>query len=225
MFPIFAKKWFAFSLALDITSETIPLLIPSRPPAAAHPLTLSLYAMASQPDLYAKIQVEADALFENGDPTGEDFNPSSIDVTHRFLMECLRIYPIVPMSMRDVMNSCLVEGYELPVGSRVIIAQTASHYMEDAFPDPFKFDIDRYLPPRSEHTSPGYAPYGLGTHKCLGSRWMELQLAVNVLMVAHYFNIVVFPSNYKLRFNPLPSMKPSKKLRFRIAERRRDINV
>ena len=52
----------------------------------------------------------------------------------------------------------------------------------------------------------------------LGSRWMDLQLAVNVLMIAHYFILEVNPANYKLRFNPLPSMKPSKKLKFRIAE-------
>ena len=132
----------------------------------------------------------------------------------------LRMYPIVPMSMRHVMNSCVVEDCELPVGSKVIIAQTASHYMKDVFPDPFKFDIDLYLPPRNEHRSPGYAPYGLGTHTCLGSRWMELQLAVNGLMVAHYFTLKVSPENFKLRFNPLPSMKPSKKLKFLIAEQR-----
>ena len=39
----------------------------------------------------------------------------------------------------------------------------------------------------------GNAPYGLGTHTCLGSRWMTLQLAVNVLMIAHYFTIEVSP--------------------------------
>ncbi len=187
--------------------------------------SFALYAMASQPEMYAKIQAEADALFDNGDPGPDNFDPSSIDVTHRFLMECLRMYPIVPMSLRHVMNACVVEDYELPVGSRVAIAQTASHYMSDIFPDPFKFDIDRYLPPRNEHRSPGYAPYGLGTHTCLGSRWMELQLAVNVLMVAHYFTLKVSPPNFKLRINPLPSLKPSKKLRFLIAEQRRDLNV
>ena len=120
--------------------------------------SFALYALASQPELYRKIQEEADALFENGDPDGNDFSLSAIDVTHRFLMECLRMYPIVPMSMRTVMNSCVVEDYELPVGSRVIIAQTATHYMEEVFPDHKKFDIDRYLPPRNEHLSPGYAP-------------------------------------------------------------------
>ena len=185
--------------------------------------SFALYAMASQPEMHAHIQREADALFENGDPDPEDFTLSAIDVTHRFLMECLRMYPIVPMSIRNVMNSCVVEGYELPVGSRVYIAQTASHYMPEVFPDPFTFDIDRYLPPRNEHLSPGYAPYGLGTHMCLGHRWLELQLAVSVLMVAHYFNIEVVPADYKLKFSPLPSMKPHKKLKFRIAERRRDL--
>ena len=188
-------------------------------------LSFVLYAMASQPAIYDKIRAEADAMFDNGDPSGEDFNLSNIDVTHRFLMETLRMYPIVPMSIRNVMNTCVVEGYELPVGSRLFIATTASHYMDDVFPDPLTFDIDRYLPTRNEHHSPGYAPFGLGTHTCLGSRWMELQLAVNVLMIAHYFNIEVDPADYKLKFNPIPSMKPSKDLKFRIAEQRREINA
>ena len=184
--------------------------------------SFALYAMASQPEIYAKIRAEADALFGNGDPDPKDFSPSTIDVTHRFLMECLRMYPIVPMSMRHVMNSCVVQDYELPVGSKIVIAQTATHYMNDVFPDPFAFDIDRYLPPRNEHHSPGYAPYGLGTLTCLGFRWMELQLTVNVLMVAHYFTLEVSPANYKLRFSPLPSMKPSKNLKLHIAEQRRE---
>ena len=188
-------------------------------------VSFALYAMAAHPDLQTRVQSEADALFADGIPDGRDFNPSNIDITHRMMMESLRIYPIVPMSMRNVMNTCLVEGYELPLGSRVHIAQTASHYMEDVFPEPFKFDIDRYLPPRLEHQSPGYAPYGLGTHKCLGSRWMELQLTVNVLLAAHHFTLEVSPANYKLKFSPLPSLKPSKKLKFRIAEQRNEIRL
>jgi cytochrome P450 len=187
--------------------------------------SFALYAMASQPEIYEEIRGEADALFSNGDPSGDALRPHQLDVTHRFLMECLRVYPIVPMSLRNVMNTCVIEDYELPVGSRLHIAQTATHYMEDVFPDPFTFDIDRYKPPRNEHRSPGYAPYGLGTHRCLGTGWMELQLAVNVLMVAHYFTIEVSPANFKLGFSPLPSSKPSKKLKFRIVEQRRELNV
>ena len=190
-------------------------------------LSFAVYALASQPTLSEKIRAEADALFENGDPNSENFNQSSIDVTHRFLMECHRMYPIVPMSMRDVMNSFVVEGYDIPVGSRVYIAQTAPHYMEDIFPDAHSFNIDRYLPSRDEHRNPGYAPYGLGTHKCLGSRWMDLQLAINVMMIAHYFTLEVSPAKYadSLRFSPIPSLKPTNKLNFRVVEQIRELPV
>ena len=188
-------------------------------------LSFAVYAMASQPALYDRIRKEADALFDNGDPDGKQFTPSAINVTRRFIMECLRMYPIVPMSMRDVMNSCVVEGYELPVGSRIYIAQTASHYLSELFPDPFSFDIDRYLPPRHEHINPGYAPFGLGTHTCLGSQWLELQLAVNLLLIAHYFTLKVSPTNYQLRFSPLPSLKPSRNLKFHIAEQKHELPV
>ncbi|MXY37157.1 MAG: cytochrome P450 [Dehalococcoidia bacterium] len=186
-------------------------------------LSFALYAMATQPDLYERIRAEADALFADGDPSPEDFTLEAIDTTHRFIMESMRIYPIVPVSIRTVMNACVVEGYELPEGSEIHIAQTASHYMSDVFPDPEKFDIDRYLPPRDEHRGPGYAPYGLGTHTCLGSRWMELQLSANLLMLAHYFTIKVSPENKPLRINPFPSLSISKRIKFVIAEKRREI--
>ena len=185
--------------------------------------SLALYAMASRPEFHAEIRSEADALFESGDPAGEDFTPSAMDVTRRFVAECLRMYPIVPVSVRNVMNSCVVEGYQLPVGSRVHIAQTAPHYMETVFPDPFSFDIDRYRAPRNEHRGAGYAPYGVGTHRCLGFRWMELQLIVNLMMVAHYFTVEIHPPDYQLKFAPFPSMKPNGKLKFRIAEQVREI--
>ena len=99
-------------------------------------LSFTLYAMASQPEIYARIQAEADALFDGGDPDPDDLNPSTIDVTHRFMMECMRMYPVVPMSIRHVMNSCVVEGYELPVGSKVVIAQTAHTTWRMSSPTP-----------------------------------------------------------------------------------------
>ena len=188
-------------------------------------LSFALYAMTTQPALRDRIRAEADALFENGDPNGEDINPSTIDVTHRFLMETLRMYPVVPMAIRNVMNAVVIDSYELPVGSRLFIASTAPHHMEDVFPNPSSFDVDRYLPDRAEHRSAGYAPYGLGTHRCLGFRQMELQLAINVLMIARHFTLEVVPRNYRLRINPIPNMKPRAKLKFRVAERLHEITA
>ncbi len=187
-------------------------------------LGFCIYAMASQPELYERIRGEGDILFANGDPDRDAFTPEAIDVTSRFILETFRLYSIVPMSMRTVMNTCSVEGHELPEGTQVHIAQAASHYMKDVFPDPWKFDIDRYLPPRNEHHGSGYAPFGLGTHTCLGSRQMELHLAINLLMIAYYFTLEV-PANYKLKIDPFPSLSVSKKLKFLVTEQRREIPV
>ncbi len=188
-------------------------------------LSFALYSLISHPEIYDRVRDEAEALFANGDPGPKDFTADSIDVTHRVLMEVMRLYPTIPMSVRHVMNSFSVEGFEIPEGSRIYIAQTASHYMEKIFPDPFTFDIDRYQPPRNEHRSPGYAPYGLGTHTCLGFRWVELQLAVNLLMLAHHFKLETSPANSKLKINPIPTLSPSKKLKFVIAEQRRELSA
>ena len=117
---------FAFSLALIAGSYLGDIM------------SFCLYAMAKHPEIHAEIRREADALFENGDPTGDQLTPEAVDITRRFLMECMRLYPLVPMSVRNVMNSCQVEGFELPVGTRVHIAQTATHYMDDVFPDATK---------------------------------------------------------------------------------------
>ncbi len=188
-------------------------------------LGFALYAMVSQPELYERIRSEADALFADGDPDSENLVGPATDVTRRFIMECMRLYPSVPASIRNVMNTCVVEGYQLSEGMRLHIFTTAPHYMKDVFPEPYKFDIDRYLPSRKEHLSPGYAPYGLGTHTCLGFRWMELQLAVNLLLIARYVSLELSPPDYKLKFNPFPSMSPSKKMKFVVSELRHELPV
>ena len=185
----------------------------------------TLYWLLRNPELYERVTAEADALWANGDPSEEDLSPNRIDVARRVLMESLRMSPIVAMSMRTVMNTCVVEGYELPVGSQLLIAQTAPHYQEDHFPDPWTFDIDRYLPPRNEHLGGSYAPYGLGTHSCLGHQWANLQMAINLLMLTHHFKIELARPYKRLPMDPLPSQSPSNKLRFRLAELRHEIRV
>ena len=176
-----------------------------------------LFEMARQPDLAVKIREEANALFDGGDPSKDEFSPEKYDVTRRFLMECLRMYPIISVHLRNVSNSCVVENYSLPLRERLYIVQTAAHYMSDCFADPHKFDIDRYLPPRNEHHNPGYAPYGLDTHTCAGQAWVHSHLAVTVLIIAYYFEFAPLPKDYKLKINPLPALSVTKKLKLRIA--------
>ena len=181
-------------------------------------LGFALFEMARQPELAENIRKEAKAILDGGDLSGSKFSLDKCDTTRRFLMECLRKYPIIPMLVRNVANSCVVENYSLPLGERLFIVQTASHYMNDSFPDPYKFDIDRYLPSRREHHGPGYAPFGLDTHRCMGQIWVHFQLILTLLNIAYYFEFAPLPRNYRLKINPLPGLSVSKKLKLRITK-------
>lgn len=188
-------------------------------------LSFILHALMTHPDLYCRIQAEADAVFGHSEPRWDLLDSDEVDVTQRFFKECLRLYPTIPGSIRTVMNSCVLEDYELPIGARVFVATTASHYLDDVFPDPHTFDIDRYLPARGEHRSPGYAPFGLGTHNCLGQRLVELQLVSSVLLLAHCFTFELKRPARKLRINPFPSLSPTKRLKVVIKEQRHKLAV
>ena len=183
-------------------------------------LGFAVHAMVNHGDLYERVRREAESLFGDGRmPDAEEFTPDSIDVTHRLFLESERMYPVIPWQLRTVMNGCIIDGFEIPVGTRLLICQTASHYLTDLYEDPMTFDIDRYLPNRKEHLAHGaYAPYGLGTHHCLGHQWVELQMAVNLLLIAYHMTLEMVPANYRLGINPFPTAAPDRKLKFRVAE-------
>lgn len=186
-------------------------------------LGFAVYCMASHPEVYRKVREEAEALLAGGDPGKGDFTLSAIDVTHRVFMESQRLYPVIPMQLRTTMNHLVVQGFNIPKGTWVLFGHTAAHHLEETFPHPAKFDIDRHAPPRDEHKRPGaYVPFGLGTHRCLGSRWVELQIAINLLFIAYYFDISVVPPDYEMGFNPFPTSAPNSKFRFAVTKRRHD---
>ena len=183
-------------------------------------LAFSLYAMVTRPSLYEQVRREAAMVFGNGrEPSAEDFSPSKIDVTSRLFLETERMYPVIPWQLRTVMNRCIIDEREIPSPTWVLCCHTATHYMGDLFEDPLKFDIDRYLPEHREHILPSaYVPYGLGTHICLGHNWVNLQMVVNILFIAHHVKLEVLPTDYTLGINPFPTAAPNKKMKFRIAE-------
>ena len=186
-------------------------------------LGFALFEMAKNPKLVEGIRAEADVVFDHDVCGKAAFSEGEHDVTRRFLMECLRMYPVVSMQVRNVANSCSFDDYPLPIGERIHIVQTATHYMSDLFPDPYNFDIDRYLPSRNEHKSIAYAPYGLGTHICVGSQWMNLQMMLTLMLIAYHFEFEPLPQEQKLKISPFPTLSVTEKLKVRIAKQLRTL--
>ncbi len=184
-------------------------------------VAFSIYELLRHPDYREQIVAEADAMFADGDPTAADVTPEATDAARRFVMEVLRLHEVVPAHVRTAMNAFDIEGIEVPAYSRILVSFSAPHHMEEYFPEPDRFDIDRYLEPRNEHRRAGvYAPFGVGTHTCGGASWTRLQMVMNVLMLAHYLELETVPRDYRLRRNPLPKNSVNRKFKFRVTGHR-----
>lgn len=90
-------------------------------------LSFVIYSMLARPEFHEKIRAEADALFADGDPDADTVTGQSIDVTRRFIMEVLRLYPIV---IAEVTPNCWIpsseENTRTPNPNAVVSAEPSS---------------------------------------------------------------------------------------------------
>lgn len=185
----------------------------------ANTCAFMLYELLKRPDLREQVIAEADALFDQGMPEMNDLR--QLDVIHRTAMETLRLYPLAPvMSLRTVANSFEFEGYRVSAGETLLIGFTVPHLMSEYFPDPECFDIDRYTAERAEHRQQGvYAPFGLGEHRCLGSRLAEVLIALNMATIFRETELVLDPPDCKLKTKQSYALLPD--FKFRLVRRHR----
>jgi cytochrome P450 len=65
----------------------------------------------------------------------------------------------------------------VPAEIGVHYSSWATHHLPELFPEPFRFDPDRFLPEREAALPRGaYVPFGAGSRMCLGKRFGEYEL-------------------------------------------------
>jgi cytochrome P450 len=151
-------------------------------------LTWTWYLLARHPEVEARVQAEIDAVLR--DPGGRARLPTFDDLprfeyTRRVLAETLRLYPPIWAAGRRAIAEVQIGDYLLPVGSLVLVSQYIVHHDPRWWPDPERFDPERWAPGLAE-TRPKLAffPFGAGTRICIGEQfaWMEATLVLAVLM-------------------------------------------
>ena len=178
-----------------------------------------LYALLRHPDVLERVQAEADALFTGRGPPCEALR--GMETMHRAAMETMRMYPVTPLLVRTAANSFAFAGHRIPAGERVMIATAVPHYLPECFPEPERFDIDRYGPERAEHRQPyAYAPFGLGAHRCLGNGFAEVQIAATMATVLHEVDLTLDRTDYSLKTTQIPLPAPDDSFKVRVKGRR-----
>src|SRR5262249_304302 len=128
--------------------ESMTLLIAGHDTTAAG-LTWALYCLAKNPESAARVQQEIDTVLGNREPTAADL--AKLDYTQRAGKESLGMYPpAIGVFMRQAMADVEIGGYTVGKNSLVQIFSYGPHHDPRWFPEPEKFDPDRFLPERLE---------------------------------------------------------------------------
>jgi len=185
----------------------------------ANSLSFMLYALLAYPEALQRVQAEVDAAFADNSLTWEQLK--QMPDLHGAMMETLRRYPVAGGHRARVARPLTLAGYRLEQGLDVEVAMTVPHFLEELYPNPMQFDLDRFRPPRNEHRKPGaYAPFGLGDHTCLGAGIAEVQLLVAMATLLSTFALQLDPPDYHLVIEEHPTPVPGNHFRVQVKERR-----
>ena len=97
--------------------------------------------------------------------------------------ETLRIYPIQPVVMRELLAPAEFDGYTVPAGAWLGVATTLVHMDPRIFNEPERFSPERFLDARPR-SGGEFFPFGGGARRCIGAAManQELKTVLSVLL-------------------------------------------
>lgn len=133
-------------------------------------LTFMWYSLAKHPSAARKVQEEIDSVVGTRQPTIDDMKrmPYILQV----IKEVLRLYPAAPMYVRDAVGEDEIDGLKVPAGGAILLSPYLTHRHTAFWPDPERFDPDRWLPGCEEERHPNaWHPFAVGQRICLGNNF------------------------------------------------------
>ncbi len=140
---------------------------------SASALAWSLYLLATHPEAQERVAAEAAALRPEFAVVG------ALRFTRDVFREALRLYPPVPMLVRETVRQEEFRGRKARRGAQVVISPWHLHRHERLWERPDEFDPDRWA---GEVPTGGYLPFSRGARVCPGAGFAMLE---GTLMLAH----------------------------------------
>jgi cytochrome P450 len=160
---------------------------------AAAGLAWLWYLLARYPDVTSRVVREVDAALGGRPATQADL--PALPYTQMVVKETLRLYPPVYILFgREAAAEVELGGYLIPKGAWVHVAPYVTQRDPRFFPDPKKFDPERFAPGRVGAMNPrAYFPFGAGPHVCIGNTFALVEMALVTATVLQRFDVAFAP--------------------------------
>ncbi|MCI3224565.1 cytochrome P450 [Streptomyces sp. NP-1717] len=165
----------------EILSEIVALLAAGSETTAVV-LAWLFHELGRNPEMERRLHEEVDSVLAEGPLTAERI--PRLVYTRMLLSETLRLYSPAWLVTRQAVSDVRLGEFTLPAGSDVIWSAYALHRDPGIYPDPLRFDPDRWLPERPQPPKGGFIPFGSGKRMCIGDAFAWTETVVITALVA-----------------------------------------
>jgi cytochrome P450 len=186
---------------------------------SASALTWAFFILAMRPELVERLRAEVAGVAGDG-PIGFEQTKRLVTVRNMF-RETLRLYPPITFLPRVALQATTIGSHRVKRGAMIMVAPWVLHRHAAYWPQPHRFDPDRFLPEREEAIMPGtYIPFGLGPRVCAGAAFA---LTEAVLLIARLFRQFDFHIEAPERVRPAARLttRPREQILCRVSLARR----
>jgi cytochrome P450 len=184
----------------------------------ANAMAWTWYLLAQHPDVEARLTAELDAVLAGRAPTVADL--PRLRYAEAVILESMRCYPPVYGFGREALDDCTVGGYRIRRGTTVIMSQWVVHRNPRYFPDPEKFDPDRWADGLAKRLPRfAYLPFGGGPRACIGNSFAMMEAVLLLAAISQKWRFSLLPDHPVI---PLPTvtLRPKYGIRAMITRRR-----
>jgi len=145
----------------------------------ANALTFTLWLLAQHPEVERNLWNEIDEVLGDRLPGAADVD--RLPYCRMVLAESMRLYPPAWALGRESVKPVPIGSYTIPSNAVVLVSQWVVHRDGRWWPDPLRFDPERFSPEqRASRPRWAYFPFGGGSRQCIGESfaWMEATLAL-----------------------------------------------
>uniref|UniRef100_A0A0N5B5A0 Cytochrome P450 n=1 Tax=Strongyloides papillosus TaxID=174720 RepID=A0A0N5B5A0_STREA len=149
-----------------------------------------LWCLATHPDIQEKVYQEIFDIFGENERVVTHEDIVRMPYFEMVFKEVLRRFSIVSIMTRRLQNDIRIGEYTIPKGIDVAIGPFLSHMNDKVFPDPYKFDPDRFLPENSANRSAyDFIPFSAGPRNCIGQKYAAHNVKILSIWILRRYRV------------------------------------
>nr|XP_054759900.1 cytochrome P450 4V2-like [Lytechinus pictus] len=178
------------SFTLDDIREEVDTFMFEGHDTTSAAVSWSILHIGQHPEIQARLYDEIDEVFGKSDRPVTSDDLSKLPYLSRVVKETLRITPPVPGIARELDEDIVIDGKVIPKEAAIFLIINALHRDPEQFPDPARFDPDRFLPENSAKRHPfSFIPFSAGPRNCIGQKFAMMEDKVILINILRRFSI------------------------------------